>query len=672
MNLLPRSLRFALARMLVKASGFSVVSPWISQSILAPSFRSLTRDAYQKNAAFFACLSALAFGFPEPPLLVWEDESDQGRPLPKHPARKLLRKPNPLMSERAFSVRVMSYLGIGGNAYIHKVRAQAGNVVELWPYHDGQIRPVPGGPTWVRGYEFIGDGSAEPTPIKPQDVIHLQWPDVDPNQPWMAQPPLLAAAAEVDADNEASRYLRALLQNDAIPRTVITLPPDRIMDKTEKNRFRAQWQEQYGGNNRAGVAVLDDGATIERLALNMEELAFEAMHAIPETRIAAVMRVPPIIAGLSVGLARSTFANYAEARKAFTEQTLVPLWSIVGDAMQEGLAEDFGDDLILGYDLAQVAALQEDATARWNRVIAAFNAGIIVDENEARGLINLPELTPQQRQQLITVATPVAPMLPAGEPQEPPAQLVDQQVEPAKAKSRKASPQRVAEQLRRQRLRVARALESAVDGFFNDLVARVIGRAASGVATTLPGLDQLLLADDWIDLETPVKQYLVELLAASWPLWDEALGLEVTFALSDPAVVAALSESATRVTGIAETTRTAVRELLVYGAEQGWTIDQLVRGDDDRRGLRDTIQETYKGRARAIARTELAYAQNSASVRRFQEAGIMRVQILDGGSEDSDDICNQLNGSVQTLAWFKSNPLQHPNCVRVAAPIVDD
>lgn len=656
-SVLPRSFRFALARMLVKASGFSVVSPWVSQSILLPSFRSLTREAYQKNAAYFACISALAFAFPEPPLLHWDDESDQGQPVKNSPVRRLLRRPNPIMSERDFNVHAMSYLGIGGNCYVHKVRARAGNVIELWPYHDGQIRPVPGGPAWVKGYEFIGDGSREPIPIPERDIIHLKWPSVDPTQPWMAQPPLLAAAAEVDADNEASRYLRALLQNDAIPRTVVTLPPDRTMDGAEKDRFRDRWAALYGSNNAGGVAVLDDGASITRLGLNLEELAFEAMHAIPEARIAAVLRVPPIIAGLSVGLARSTFANYAEARKAFTEQTLVPLWAIVGDAMQDGLSEDFGDDLILGYDLAQVAALQEDANGKWNRVIAGVNAGIIVDINEARGLLNLPELTPKQLQQLITVATPTPPALPD-----------DSDVAPlALPKARKASPRHTAAQLRTIRAGVGRTLERQLDAFFAALAGRVIGRAEAGASSP----ERLLRDDDFDDLAAATQAQIGELLKRSWPLWNDALGVELSFSLRDPAVVVALQDSAQRVKGISDFTREKIIEVLSIGAEQGWGIDELVRGVDGQPGLRAVVEETYKGRARNIARTELGTAQQTAATNRFAAAGITHVEVLDGGGEDSDDECNRLNGTRQTLAWAQANPLGHPQCVRAFAPIVE-
>jgi hypothetical protein len=146
----------------------------------------------------------------------------------------------------------------------------------------------------------------------------------------------------------------------------------------------------------------------------------------------------------------------------------------------------------------------------------------------------------------------------------------------------------------------------------------------------------------------------------------------VAFEESDPAVVAALNQAGSRISGIIETTRGAIRQVLQTGAERGWTIDQLINGVGEDAGLRDVVAETRKGRARAIARTELGTAQAVASEGRYRSAGVSQVVIFDGGGEDSDDICNQLNGQIKTLDWYHQNPLQHPNCVRAAGPHFGD
>lgn len=395
---LSTQVRLQLARWARKASGFSIVPDWVTASVLSPTFRSLTREGYQRNSAFFACVSALAFAFPEPPLRVYEDDDPEAPVLPRHPLRTLLIRPNTRMGEATLMTTTIAYLGIGGNAYWHKVRPKSGRgVIELWPYHAGQISPVPGGDTWITRYVFDhGDGST--TNIPAEDIVHFRWPAPDPTQPWMALPPLVAAAAEVDADNEATRYLRALLINDAVPRTMVRVPADRYLTDDEVRRTKDQFKARFGGDNRGDVAILEGGASVERLSLNLQELAFEALHKIPETRIAAALRVPPIIAGLNSGLDRSTFANYGEARTSFRQETCATLWRLVESEIEQSLAPEF-DGRVPRFDRSTVAALQEDENKKWTRVIAARKAGLLTSD-EGRSFLGLPALTAAQRQEL--------------------------------------------------------------------------------------------------------------------------------------------------------------------------------------------------------------------------------------------------------------------------------
>jgi hypothetical protein len=230
-----------------------------------------------------------------------------------------------------------------------------------------------------------------------------------------------------------------------------------------------------------------------------------------------------------------------------------------------------------------------------------------------------------------------------------------------------AATARLARVLQKVRRDTAKRMEKAVDAFFADLAETVAGRAgkAGKAAKKLPGLDALIQADDWIDLERTTKKYYAEVISASWDAWNGALGMEVEFSLSDPAVVAAMKQAGSRIRDIGQTTRDEVRTLLDQATREGWTIGQLTPE------LRALVEETYKGRARAIARTELGTAQNLAGTERYDAAGVKYVEVFDGGGEDSDDICTGLNGTIQTLEWARDNPLQHPNCTRAFGPSYD-
>jgi hypothetical protein len=123
---------------------------------------------------------------------------------------------------------------------------------------------------------------------------------------------------------------------------------------------------------------------------------------------------------------------------------------------------------------------------------------------------------------------------------------------------------------------------------------------------------------------------------------------------------------------ITATTRAALRDALKYGNENGWSIQQLVKGDENQAGIRSIVKETYQNRSEAIARTELGNAQNAVASERYKANGVSTVGILDDGDEDDDDECKVANGQVWTLDYFEENRLEHPNCTRCSYPIFED
>lgn len=349
------------------------------------SWDALATRGYRQNAAVYQCISTLAFGFPEPPPLVYRD----GDPEPQHPLQQLLSRPNPVMSHSELMLYTIVYRAVGGNAYLHKVRGRGNQVVELWPYNAGQMWPIPSTYGWVERYGYRTQNGGVAT-VDAADVIHLKWPSIDLANPMLALPPLLPIAREVDTDSELTRYLYALIANDATPRTVLNVKGNLTDPQFE--RLAAQFSVRHGGENRGGVGVVTGEATISRMAMNLQELAFETLRRIPESRIAGAFRVPAILAGLYVGLEKATYANYKEARAQLTEDTFVPLWRSDAVELTAALASEYDanpDRLRVEYDTGKVAALQENEDAKYVRVVSAWDASLMT-KNEARGLLGLP------------------------------------------------------------------------------------------------------------------------------------------------------------------------------------------------------------------------------------------------------------------------------------------
>lgn len=659
---------------------------WKRWSFPTISFDKLVNEGYKINSAVSACVTTLAFSFPEPPLLAGHDEDGRFVADYKHKMMELIRKPNPDMGEVELMQFAVTYASIGGNCYLWKQRRQNGSVMALWPFSDAQINPIPGESTsdgFVKYYEYdAGDGQKLALPK--DDIIQWKWMP-DPLNPAKGIGAIELCAREVDKDNEATSYVYALLKNNAVPPVVITLEEDDDPTQEQIDAMGQKWVAKHGAGQPAFISA---GMKVEKMGFDLNELAAETLNAVPESRIAANFRIPPVVAGLSVGLKRSDYGDQA-ARRAFTELTLTALWRSLASEIYNGLKEDFmvKPNFNLAFDLRKVRALLEEETKVWERVTSAFNRGVLT-RAEAKQYMGL---VPAQGDDVYFVSL-ASEFIPQGQAVIRDTASSDQssvnsnQSEDADGDSGKRKKEErgkkstdQARLLQRVRLDVARRMAQAVDVYFSQLADRVVDRASTKSSTTmetkgheekaeLPNAGELLNASDRKTLETLVKRFYVEVLELSWNTWNYVLGIEKAFDLTDPMVTKLLEMAATNVKDIHETTMEEIRAALKYGNDNGWSIDQLVRGDENQRGLRSIVDETYKDRAKVIARTELGDAQNAATVERYKEAGVTKVEILDNGSTDDDEECKIANGQIWTLKYFNANRLEHPNCTRAAAP----
>lgn len=678
----------------VVSKAFTFVPVWTRYAFSVLTFERMVQEGYKQNAAVSACATTFQLTFPEPPLVAGYEEDGRFLADYKHPLNALLSKPNPDMGQSEFMQFAIAYCSIGGNAYLWKQRSVNGKVIALWPFSDAQIRPIAGHDTsegFVAYYEFHNGNSGQGIPIPKDDIIQWKWM-IDPQFPWRGIGAIELCAREVDKDNEATSYIFALLKNNAVPPVVITLEEDDDASQADIDTMGLKWVQKHGAGQ---PAFISHGMKVEQMGFDLNKLAADTLADIPETRIAANFHVPPSVAGLNVGVKRSDYGDTA-ARKAFTEQTLMSLWRLLASEMLNGLKDEYpgtAANFTLQFDVRRVGALQEELSKRWERVTMAFNRSLLT-RAEAKQELGM-RTGAGDDVYFVSLATE---FVAAG------GDGAVERVSDSSAKSDPSlpSPNRRArfgegssksrtggQALQRIRVDVAKRMEKAVDVYFSQLADRVVARASSKATPLpaaspqmkehhlegekkLPNAGDLITGDDKKKLEALVKRFYVEVLELSWDQWNYVLGVEMAFDLTDPLVTKILQMAATNVKDINDTTMDEIRDALKYGNDNGWSIDQLVRGDGEHRGLQDIVDETYKGRARVIARTELGEAQNFATARRYDDAGVKFVEILDNGSTDDDQECIDANTQIWTLQYFIDNPLEHPNCTRAAAPVFDN
>jgi HK97 family phage portal protein len=253
----------------------------------------------------------------------------------------------------------------------------------LWPLRPDLVRILPTRNPRVWDYGYILDPSTnarnvttEVVQIPRGDMIHVKYPN--PLDAYFGQPPLRAAARAVSLDNAATDFVDRLLRNDATPTLVVTTQ-EAITDELA-DRLRAKWNARFSGTGRGkGPAFLQKGMDVKPLGLNLRDLEFPDLRSISETRICMTFKVPPILVGAKVGLDRSTFSNYREARVSLWEESIMPLQRRFGDAIQTRLLPEFtgvGRSRVqMRWDNSDVLALREGEKDKWERATNALARG---------------------------------------------------------------------------------------------------------------------------------------------------------------------------------------------------------------------------------------------------------------------------------------------------------
>jgi DNA-binding CsgD family transcriptional regulator len=163
---------------------------------------------------------------------------------------------------------------------------------------------------------------------------------------------------EVMGDAAATTHKLKFFENGAVPGLAVSLDKS-ITNPDVFSAFVKKMQEQHEGVlNAYRTLYLAGGATATPVGANLRQIDFKLVQGAGETRIAAAAGIPPIVVGLSEGLAASTYSNYGQAIRAFGRGTMAYLWQNMAGSF--GHLVDVPAGAELWYDERHIKMLQED------------------------------------------------------------------------------------------------------------------------------------------------------------------------------------------------------------------------------------------------------------------------------------------------------------------------
>lgn len=334
---------------------------------IANNFAALAQQAYQGNGVVFACMLVRQLVFSS--IRFRYQRLRDGKPSDTFGDRSLsiLERPWQGGTTQDLLSKMIQDADLAGNSYVMREPGARGELVRMRPdWVDIVVEPrmLPDGRGqigWRKvGYLYTQGGSNsgnDPVGLLADEVAHFS-PIPDPMATYRGMSWLTPILREIRADHAMTSHQQKFFDNGATVNLVIKHDVGAAEEKVRK--WSELMQDKHGGAANAYKTLhLYPGADVEAVGSNLKDIDFKSVRGGGETRVAAAAGVPPVIVGLSEGLAAATYSNYGQARRRLADGTAHPLWQNASGSL-ETIVPSPGNDARLWYDATDVPFLRED------------------------------------------------------------------------------------------------------------------------------------------------------------------------------------------------------------------------------------------------------------------------------------------------------------------------
>lgn len=357
--------------------------PFVEQALAAEASLGAVPKAtpalFHKNPIVYRCVRMIAEACASVPFLL----SDADGLCRAHPIMDLLARPGPTGDGADMRDMLVCHLLLHGNAYVEMAGPEPVEALYvLPPTHMRLLRDASG---WPSHYEYLAGGKTHRYAAgSGSPIIHLKLNN--PADAHYGSAPLHAAALAIAIHNAAGQWNKALFDNAARPSGALVYrgrDGQRLTDE-QFDRLKEELKDNFQGARNAGrPLLLEGGLDWASISMSPQDMDFIAAKHSAARDIALAFGVPPMLLGIP---GDNSYANFAEANRAFWRQTVIPLNGRIAAAFEAALCKEAG--LTLRPDLEQVTALAEERRALWRRI----NGAGFLTQNEKRRLAGFADL----------------------------------------------------------------------------------------------------------------------------------------------------------------------------------------------------------------------------------------------------------------------------------------
>ncbi len=303
---------------------------------IANSLESYTQAAYGQSGVLFSVMAVRALVFSGVRFLWQQLKRGQTGDLFDTYDLRVLMNPWPGGTTQDLLLRMETDASLAGNSYWLRDQNELVRLRPDWVQVILQPRILHGGQVGNRkiGFAYWEGGPQEgkdPVLFRPNEVAHYA-PYPDPLAVYRGMSWITPVIPQIVGDKEMNKHKNAFFANAATPQLSVSL--DKAVSRDQFEAFIDKFDDKYAGvENAYKTMFLGGGADVKIIGTNFQQMDFSNVQGKAETLIAAAGGVPPIIVGLSEGLASATYSNYSQARRRFADGTLHPLWANAAGSM---------------------------------------------------------------------------------------------------------------------------------------------------------------------------------------------------------------------------------------------------------------------------------------------------------------------------------------------------
>lgn len=306
------------------------------------------------------------------PLVVYRRLREGGKEKDRtHPAHRLVaRNPNVEMTAFNFWRTIVGHALSTGGGYAVIFRGDNAEPQEM-VLLDPKVTRLQRGPDRQLAYVTKLPGSHIDIPIAPMNILHIKGLGWNGITGYSITEKLQES---LSLGMAAQKYGAVYFGNNTTPKMVIEMKGSAGKTKEERLEWRRRWDDMHKGvENQHRVAILENEAKLQTIAINNEEAQFLQTREFEIRQVANILGVPPHKLGDTT---RTSFASLEQENQSYLDESLDPwLRNIEQEASDKLLTEKQKEEDTHFIEFLRQALVRANLKDRYAAYNTALNGG---------------------------------------------------------------------------------------------------------------------------------------------------------------------------------------------------------------------------------------------------------------------------------------------------------